>query len=717
MGRASRKDSSSKMRALDGGLDMDSLFESFGDLDPEEPDWRVPNDFYVPEALQLRRKVICDYLEQFPGVGQAVSSAIVEQLGIEKLSQIDEDPSRLLGVEVPGIPENTLADLAANWADLRKNYEAFEMDQAVAIRLLKMDQRGNLERCKLWYKGKEDLVASPENTCPGMEQAGAELLQLVQSGEKIAVFCDYDVDGTSAGEAFRLGLKPYDPRLSYEWASAENGFGLTEDFVRSAAKRGCKGLVTLDCGSTQSEEVALAQSLGMKVWVVDHHDADPDNPADFHLNPQLQSPPSSENTGAQLAWKLGAAVQIAAEGKTRSEHWGRAMQLAGMGCLADMGPVALPENRAFFWAAHKDPSPGVRALAEALEEDPETPGHYIRTQAAMNLPKRTSRVSAQDVARLISARKPSEAKPLVEKIVQEYERASEARKQMTDQALESTGKAEWLDNGDVRRPDPDHRISSYVFEEEVEYPGYTGPVASRVAATTRKPAIVFARRGEDADGNPIYKFSSRNSSSVRHPLGELLDDSAMLQACTVREEDSEGNITEKPSIGGHKQVVSGACREENIPKVLEAMEEWAERKDSQRSFYYPPWDGPDAKLDERKVEPARLPDLEKQAARLGPFSSQKSLAQPRVRGREDVMLKNQPLQISMYGTLQDLQDDPENENFWAGTLRFDNGESREVRYPKDVDDTPTGEEVEWILQVGGSGPYYLRKFARTRKDA
>lgn len=701
------------MRPLDGGLDKEALFASFADVDPNEPDWRVPNDFYLPEALQLRRRVICDYLEQFPGVGKAVSEAIVEQLGIEKLEQIDEDPQRILEVEVPGIPRKTLEDLVQNWPDLRKQYEAFQMDQAIAVRLLKMDQRGNLERCKLWYKGKEDLIPTPENTCPGMDKAGEELLDLIQSGEKIAVFCDYDVDGTSAGEAFRLATAPYGARLSYEWASADNGFGLTEEFVRKAASRGCKGLVTLDCGSTQSREVALAQSLGMKVWVVDHHETDPSNPAEFHLNPQLQKPRSSENTGAQLAWKLGAAVQVAAEGQVRPEHFERALQVAGMGCLADMGPVPLPENRAFFWAAHEQAPPGVRALAELLEEDIDTPGHYIRTQAAMNLPKRTNRVSGEDVSRLMRARSASEAAPLVEKIANEYERASAARKEMTEQALEETGKAEWLDNGEVIRPNPDHRISHYVFDQEIEYPGYTGPVASKIASSTRKPAVVFARRGEDADGNPLYKFSSRNSSSVRHKLGDLLQDEDMHKACTIRTEGDSG-VSEDVSLGGHPEVVSGSCTEENIPLVLEAMEAWADRCEKKSSFFWGPWTGPDAKLDERKVDPGRLPDLETQAARLGPFSNQKSLAQPRVRGREEVLLKNQPLQISMFGKVGDLQPDPENPDFLAGEIRFDNGDSRPIRFPADSE-CPQ-EEVEWILSVGGSGPYYLRKFAKTRKN-
>jgi single-stranded DNA-specific DHH superfamily exonuclease len=696
------------------GLTFDQVVAEFPDVDPNEPDWRTPTDFYVNEAKQFNRESIHDFLVQLPGVGESVAEAVTGQLGIERLEQIDADPEILRGLDVPGVSAETIDNLVSDWSQLRQEHPVFEIDPAVAARLLKLDYEGKFRLYKRWYQGSPVLIPPPERTCPGMTDAGEFLAQSIADGDKIAVFCDYDVDGTTAGEVFRRGLEPYGAKFHYGWADAQSGFGLTEDFVRQAAREGCKTLVTLDCGSNQAEMVALAQELGMKVIVTDHHNVDPDNPADFHLNPNLQDPPSSENTGAQLAWKLGASVQIAEEGKTRPEHWETNLHLAGMGCMADMGSVVLPENRAFFWAAHEHPAPGVRALAEALEDDPETPGHWIATQACMNLPKRTSLVSAADVGALLSARDEGEAKPIVEKLTRAYEGAKEARKVMNEEALRVNGEAVWRDDGSIDRPNPDKFIASHIFDE-TEYIGYTGPVASKISRATGKPAIIFARRGEDSQGRPIYKFSSRNDARVPHELGELMQNESMLEACTIESQTEDGKTIVAPSLGGHAAVVSGACLEENIPQVLETMESWAQSKGKDGSkFYAQPWNGPDAFLSERNVAPERLAAIEEQAARLGPFTRQRQLAEPRRRGKKSKVASNAEIQISVRGELSQLREDPDTPGWLAGDLEFSDGSKREIRYPADAEDRPTGEEVEWVLKVGGSGPYYLRKFARTR---
>lgn len=719
------------------GMTFDEVTASFADLDPNEPDWRTPNDFYAIEARQLRMDMVRDFLSQIPGIGEQTAREITLELGIDSLGQIDENPDMLRDLQLPGIPAKVLEDLADNWSEWRAQYPAFEIDEAVALRLLKLDFSEDALRSwrrwdkdknltepefsqdfspwKNWYKGSRKLIPSPRSTCPAMPEAGEALAQAIANGERIAVFCDYDVDGTTAGEVFRRGLAPYGADLHYGWADAQSGFGLTEDFVREAAANGSKVLVTLDCGSNQTAMVELAQELGMQVIVTDHHNIDPANPADFHLNPKLQEPASSENTGAQLAWKLAAAVQISKDGKTRPEHWETNLHLAGMGCMADMGSVVLPENRAFLWGAHEHPAPGVRALAEALGDDPETPGHWISTQACMNLPKRTASVSASDVGALLAAKDEKEAKPIVRKLTRAYDRAKEARLVMNEQALRANGEAVWNDDGTITRPNPDQFISSHIFNE-TEYIGYTGPVASKLSRATGKPAIIFAERGEDSQGRKIYKFSSRNDARIPHPLGELMENPRMQEACTIETVTEDGKKITAPSLGGHAEVVSGACLEENIPQVLETMESWASSKGQDGSrFFPPPWNGPDAFLTERNVDPARLGAIEEHAARLGPFTKQRQISEPRRKGKEIKEASNAEIQISVRGKIDALKPDPDSPGWLAGELRFENGDSREVRFPADVEDRPEGEEVEWIIKVGGSGPYYLRKFARTRR--
>jgi len=180
--------------------------------------------------------------------------------------------------------------------------EQLEIDPALALRLeareefpVPLDENGDpvtgpeaYAPHKDFLHPGRDLIRPTEETLPGAEAAAAELLGYIERGDKIAVFGDYDPDGTCSSALFHqacteCGAAP--DQLMWEYASG--GFGLTEDYVRQAHAEGAKLLVTVDCGSSQLDEVALAQELGMKVLIIDHHDAHPSNTADHHLNPSF----------------------------------------------------------------------------------------------------------------------------------------------------------------------------------------------------------------------------------------------------------------------------------------------------------------------------------------------------------------------------------------------------------------------------------------------
>jgi single-stranded-DNA-specific exonuclease len=106
-----------------------------------------------------------------------------------------------------------------------------------------------------------------------MDRAVDRLVKAVAQKEQVAVFGDYDVDGvTSAalvsGFLEKLGLKVtvYIPHRENE------GYGLSAEGLRNLASGGCKLLITVDCGISDSEEVALAGELGMDVIITDHHE-------------------------------------------------------------------------------------------------------------------------------------------------------------------------------------------------------------------------------------------------------------------------------------------------------------------------------------------------------------------------------------------------------------------------------------------------------------
>lgn len=703
-------------------LSMEDVFAQFKEADPNEPDWRGPIDFTHNEARQFSRYCVFKHLESIPGVGEGLAERITERLGVSSLEEIDADPEILRNLQGPGVSGDTIDYLILAWHEIRASNPDAEIDPAVAAHILSLDYQSNFDMYHRWYFGSTDLIASPEETAEGMTDAGKMLAQTIENGDKVAVFCDYDVDGTTAGEVFRRSLEPYGADLHFGYASAADGFGLTHEFVQDAAADGCKVLVTLDCGSGQWEAISYAQSLGMKVVVADHHETGEDdeknegkkgNTADFHLNPQLKDPPSSENTGAQLAWKLGAAVQEAREGEVRAEHYQESMFLAGMGAVADMGSVMLIENRAFFSHPRDYPAPGVAALARELGEETVV-GSMIQTQAAMNLPKRTSKVDADLVASLLAARSEGDAKPIARQLAAQYKSMRPTSDEMKKKAIEQVGEAEYKGDGAWDRPQPDKRIAHAVLDEEYdEYAGFSGPIASTLSKAAQKPAVVFVARGKDSEGKTVYKWSSRNSVYLPggHQLGEVADNPEMLEACTVEQKDEDGNISRVPSFGGHEAVLSGSCTEENIDKVVSCFEDWAQSKGN-RFFsnqpYPPPW------ITERNVAPERLPAIERQARRLGPYSSVEGLTEPRKKGQAPKKKRNKQISISVRGTLSDMRPDPENEGWLQGRLLFSDGQEREVRYPADADPAPE-KEAEWVLRMGSKEPYFLRHFAETRR--
>lgn len=539
------------------------------------------------------------------------------------------------------------------------------------------------------------LVRGAEETCPGMSAAGQLLAERVQGGERVALFADYDVDGTTSMEIVRRALVQagaQDGQLICQWASARDGFGLTDQFVRQAAERGASTLVVLDCGSAQSRQVALAQELGMTVIVVDHHRLDPDNPADFHLNPHLASqqreqrslallgrarglhksgqaakqraiadPDSDEaqrelqdiagqareligemdelsgadspssvlkvaierlsaavderqgadpSTGATLAWKLGGEIVGGRQGDWQAQP----MYLAALGAMADMADMRHPESRALARVPVDEHSEaavpeGIRALARHFDEDPLDPGSLIRTRAALNLPKRTVRVEGQAVSRLLGAHSPEQAERYAQALMDDYRQALVVREQMQSEA-----DADWKRRRRAAEQEP--FFVQAVLDGHPEDVGQSGVIAGRLAKSHGRPAVVFTEREVDPDsGERLYKFSARNGVLRGAKIGQLLTDKQLQKACLLPGPD--GQL--ESNLGGHADVVSGACTEANLEAVLARFEAFGARARA-RAGSGKRRRG-DVWLTARLVNPAELPQLEEEAALIRPATN------------------------------------------------------------------------------------------------
>jgi len=608
-------------------------------------------------------------------------------------------------------------------------------------------------------------IRPPEETVAGMDEAAAALARGVADGDVVAIYGDYDVDGQTSLAIITDTLEQYGARTHAGSANATSGFGLTRAFVEEAHAAGAKWLITVDCGSTQTQPIKLAQSLGMRVIVIDHHDVDSSNTCEYHLNPRVRAVEALENihkamrgmdeirqrkwmptqpyadaldkltprsvellreyfgdneyeqmcedvrrfghptnTGSMLTWKFASAFHLIQGERTPSTHWGRPLYLAGLGAIADMAPCDDQEVRAFVRVpCDKDLQrdhfrnrgvipKGIRMIADTLEEDAERPADLVRTRALLNLPKRTSEIDPNDIQTLLRSDNAAEIAALTPRIIADYERLSAIRRERMDPLAMAQVQAA----SELAQITGEETFFNYVELAGFErYSGYARMVANNVARKTGKPALAFTRKGIDAYGQELWKFSGANDCVPEAKLGDLIADPEMIRACTIHATDWLGEEADLPNLGGHVEVVSGVCTTENIAKVKAACEAWAQECDHKKKWR--PIDHKRPRVARRKVGAARLRRLEREAELLAPLKFPESPA----------------LQVSVLGRFSTPRLDAETNNVVA-TMTLDDGMQRKVILSEEVAAVVRAhrqQRFEAIIALGKVGPYYISRIA------
>src|SRR5688572_31273325 len=104
------------------------------------------------------------------------------------------------------------------------------------------------------------------------ELAADRLARAVRAGERIAIFGDYDVDGTTSAAILAGILERLGGRVTVQLASRfEGGYGLSEGALERVLAASPSVLVTCDCGSSDHPRIEAARARGIDVIVVDHH--------------------------------------------------------------------------------------------------------------------------------------------------------------------------------------------------------------------------------------------------------------------------------------------------------------------------------------------------------------------------------------------------------------------------------------------------------------
>ncbi|MFZ5982249.1 MAG: single-stranded-DNA-specific exonuclease RecJ [Patescibacteria group bacterium] len=181
-----------------------------------------------------------------------------------------------------------------------------------------------------------------------MEKAVERISRSKETGERIAIFGDYDADGVTATALLFEALLDlgFEKPLCYIPERQSEGYGLNGEALAFLKKEGASLIITVDCGISNAEEVRTAKDLGMEVIITDHHQIPDKLPEALAIiNPHLPGCGYGfpDLSGVGVAFKLAMALYQKQEpGKIDQLKW--ALDLVGIGTVADCVPL-VGENR------------------------------------------------------------------------------------------------------------------------------------------------------------------------------------------------------------------------------------------------------------------------------------------------------------------------------------------------------------------------------------
>jgi len=221
--------------------------------------------------------------------------------------------------------------------------EAINVSLPVAKALLNRDIT-TFDEAKNFFRTSIENLSSPF-LLQDMQRAVDRVSLALGSREKIMLYGDYDVDGTTGTAMLYLFLKELGAEVSYYINDRfTEGYGLSVEGIDSAIEQKITLVITVDCGIRENEAISRCARHGIDVIVCDHHESDELPPAYAILNPKVPGStyPFRELCGCGVAFRF---IQAIAEQKGADpESWQQYLDFVAIATAADM--VSLEgENR------------------------------------------------------------------------------------------------------------------------------------------------------------------------------------------------------------------------------------------------------------------------------------------------------------------------------------------------------------------------------------
>jgi len=359
-------------------------------------------------------------------------------------------------------------------------------------------QRGitTFEDAKAFFRPTHDMLHSPW-LMKDMQKAVDRIIDAISDFEKILVFGDYDVDGTtSVASMYQFLLSIHDEACVdyYIPHRYREGYGVSKMGIDYAAANGMSLIVCLDCGIKSVELIRYAATLGIDFVVCDHHL--PDTvlpPAIAILNPKQKdcAYPYKELCGCGVGFKLMSA--IAETLNLPEETYFKYLDLVATAIAADIVPMT-GENRVLAYHGlqqiNEQPSPGIKAL---IQLSGITKSLHI-TNVVFAIAPRVNAAGRMDDAKkavqLFIEKDFNKALEFAEILHHDNSDRKDADQSITLEALEMIG----ADENAVGKK------STVVFKPHW-HKGVVGIVASRLIEQHYRPTIVLTESGGLATGS------------------------------------------------------------------------------------------------------------------------------------------------------------------------------------------------------------------------
>jgi len=431
---------------------------------------------------------------------------------------------------------------------VRNLSESLGIDENLAVLLV---QRGitNFDEAKNFFRPSLSHLHDPF-LMKDMDKAVDRLQKAMNEGEKILIYGDYDVDGTTAVALIYSYLKKIINKKKIEFYIPDRydeGYGISYKGINYAADNGFGLVIVLDCGIKAVEKIEYANQRGVDFIICDHHRPDEVIPNAAAVldskRPDCQYP-YKELSGCGVGFKLITALSMRL-GRPIEEVY-ELLDFVAVSIAADIVPIT-GENRvlAYFGLIrlNKNPRPGIAAVLYQAEQKNTFERELTISDLVFLIGPRINAAGrlekASDSVRLLLATNPDHAQKLAASINNLNEKRRGLDNEITEEALRMIEADEKLRNA-----------KSTVVFKETWHKGVIGIVASRLTDYYYRPTIVLTRSGDLITG------SARSIKNF-----DIYD---AIDSCS--------DILEH--FGGHKYAAGLSMKPENLEKFTERFEKY-----------------------------------------------------------------------------------------------------------------------------------------------